>query len=320
MTITDRVSFPTPIRRLETAKDGQNLFSRYTGQFSQVIKGDQLCVGSFIMIGVEGGMLVAESAAGKTLTTETMAACIGGVSRRIQFVPDTVASDLTGYYSRDPLTGDKIYVPGPFEGSHVVLADEINRNELAIPGLLEMWGEKKITVGDRVYYAEPALTIVATKNPDGYDRTARQTSPALQSRIPLKLWVDDITLADEVDIALGKIKSPSDIDPVMTPHDVVALRKLMRRVVQNTKGEIAEFGIRHIRATRENEALERGADKRASVYLMRVAAMLAIIDGRDGITKEDIIVAFAMVVAGRIEPKDYMSEREIYQFCKELIK
>lgn len=83
---------------------------------------------------------------GKTLIGKTLARCINGTFKRIQFTPDLLPSDITGFSVFNSHTGTFTFHPGPVM-AHVLLADEINRT---IPrtqsSLLESMAEFQVTV------------------------------------------------------------------------------------------------------------------------------------------------------------------------------
>ncbi|MFH1489050.1 MAG: AAA family ATPase, partial [Pseudomonadota bacterium] len=83
---------------------------------------------------------------GKTLIAKSLARSIGGTFKRIQFTPDLLPADITGFNVYNQQTGRFLFQAGPVM-TNVLLADEINRT---IPrtqsSLLESMEERQVTV------------------------------------------------------------------------------------------------------------------------------------------------------------------------------
>src|SRR5579884_3334442 len=114
-------------------------------------------------------LLVGVPGLAKTLMVKALAAAFRWKFHRIQFTPDLMPSDITGYelLGRDGQAGAPAMVcrPGPVF-ANLVLADEINR---AAPktqsALLEAMAERHVTVGGATHLLEEPFLVVATQNP-----------------------------------------------------------------------------------------------------------------------------------------------------------
>src|SRR2546421_6670827 len=88
---------------------------------------------------------------------------------RVQFTPDLMPSDITGYDllgRDDQAAGPRmVFRPGPLF-ANLVLADEINRaSPKTQSALLEAMAEQHVTVGGKTYPLEEPFLVVATQNP-----------------------------------------------------------------------------------------------------------------------------------------------------------
>jgi MoxR-like ATPase len=108
---------------------------------------------------------------GKTLMAKALAKSIEGIFKRIQFTPDLLPADVTGFSVYDQKSGNFIYHEGPVL-AHVLLADEINRT---IPrtqaSLLESMGEFQVTVDGQTIELPKPFFVIATQNPIEMDGT-----------------------------------------------------------------------------------------------------------------------------------------------------
>jgi len=102
---------------------------------------------------------------GKTLMAKSLAVSIGGTFRRVQFTPDLLPSDITGFNIYDRRTGEFKFQPGPVL-SNVLLADEINRT---VPrtqsSLLESMEERQVTVDGKTLPLPRPFFVIVTQNP-----------------------------------------------------------------------------------------------------------------------------------------------------------
>ncbi|MBW1912517.1 MAG: AAA family ATPase, partial [Deltaproteobacteria bacterium] len=102
---------------------------------------------------------------GKTLIAKTFAKSFGGSFKRVQFTPDLLPSDITGFNIYNQKNGQFHFQEGPLI-TNILLADEINR---AIPRtqscLLEGMEEHQVTVDGTTYTLPRPFFVMATQNP-----------------------------------------------------------------------------------------------------------------------------------------------------------
>ena len=260
-----------------------------TDNISRVIVGKDPVI-ELLLVGLlaEGHVLIEDvPGVAKTLLAKSLAKSIGGAFSRVQFTPDLLPADITGFNVYDQRTGNFSFHPGPVI-CNVLLADEINRT---IPrtqsSLLECMEERQVTVDGKTHLLPEPFLVMATQNPIELEGTFPLPEAQLD-RFLLKIQVGYPDKAEEVRI----LERFQEADPyrslaaVAAPGDISELQKLRRsiRVSQPIREYIADI----VRLTREDQAIQYGASPRASLGLMRAGQALAALRGRDYVLPDDI--------------------------------
>ena len=118
---------------------------------------------------------------GKTTLVWSLAKSLDCSFQRIQFTPDVLPSDITGFTMANMKTGGLEFKKGAVF-SNIILADEINRTPPKTQSaLLEAMQERQVTV-DGVTHALPQpFMVMATQNPIEYiGHLSSSRSPAGQ--------------------------------------------------------------------------------------------------------------------------------------------
>jgi MoxR-like ATPase len=236
---------------------------------------------------------------GKTTLARAVAGVLGGVSRRVQFTPDLLPSDVTGTSVYDPRTGDVRFRPGPVF-ANVVLADEINRAAAKTQSaLLEVMEERTVTV-DGVAHAVPApFLVVATQNPIDLDGTYRLPE-AQVDRFTLRTAIGYPDLEHELDVlrpgsGAGAVAAvPTVTDPQRVAE--VSARLATLHVADPILRYLTELGA----ATRADSRLRLGASTRALRSLVRCAQVHAAAQGRHFAVPSDVQALAGPVLAHRL--------------------
>jgi len=236
---------------------------------------------------------------GKTLIAKSLARSIGGSFRRVQFTPDLLPADITGFTIYDQQAGRFSFQPGPVI-TNILLADEINRT---IPrtqsSLLESMEEKQVTVDGRTHPLPTPFFVMATQNPIEMEGTF-PLPEAQMDRFLLRLRLGYPDRDEEMDI-LERFREQdplSEIEAVTTPAQVAELQKGRRKVLisEPVRGYIADL----VRATREDESLRFGASPRGSLGLMRAGQALAVLRGRKYVLPDDVKALAVPLLAHRL--------------------
>jgi MoxR-like ATPase len=256
---------------------------------SRVIVGKKKCVEVLLVALLADGHVLLEDVPGmgKTLMAKCLARSIGGTFKRVQFTPDLLPSDVTGFnvYSRQ--AGSFEFQPGPVM-THVLLADEINRT---IPrtqsSLLESMEERQVTVDGRTYPLPSPFFVIATQNPIELEGTFPLPEAQLD-RFLLKIDLGYPEREEEITILERfQLKDPlEELGPVVQPEEFVEMQAVRRhiRISEPVRAYIADI----VRATRSHPALQYGASPRASIGLMRAAQAMAAIQGRSFALPDDV--------------------------------
>jgi MoxR-like ATPase len=224
---------------------------------------------------------------GKTTLVKCLSRALGCESKRIQFTPDLLPSDVTGMNIFDRATGGFRRLQGPVV-TNLLLADELNR---AIPrtqsALLEAMEEKQITLDGETEPLPAPFVVLATQNPVESESTFRL--PAAQmDRFLMCLSMGYPTPEEEIQMLrlVGGDIPYDTVCPVTSPEDLCALQREVQNV--QVSDEVAAYIVAITDRTRQSPDLRLGASPRASRALYRTAKALAAVSGRDFVTPDDV--------------------------------
>ncbi|HEY9328371.1 MAG TPA: MoxR family ATPase [Streptomyces sp.] len=243
-----------------------------------------LCRGHVLLEGVPG--------VAKTLLVRALAASLELDTKRVQFTPDLMPSDVTGSLVYDARTAEFSFQPGPVF-TNLLLADEINRTPPKTQSsLLEAMEERQVTVDGTPRPLPDPFLVAATQNPVEYEGTYPLPEAQLD-RFLLKLTVPLPSRDDEINVLARHADgfNPRDlhaagIRPVAGPADLEAARIAVARTTVSP--EIAGYVVDICRATRESPSLSLGASPRGATALLSTARAWAWLTGRDYVTPDDV--------------------------------
>ena len=248
-----------------------------------------------------GGHVLLEDVPGVGKTTMALAfsRAMGLRFRRIQFTPDVVPSDVTGYVMFDRERNKFVYRPGAAV-CNLLLADEINRTSSKTQSaLLEVMQEGKITVDGVVRPVPAPFTVIATQNPIGTAGTQKLPEAQLD-RFMVRLSMGYPDRDAEIEMMKSREgRDPlADVQTVLNGEELLALRKKTDAVYTDDK--IYEYIADLTKATRDSGLFRLGLSPRASLALARMARSHAFVRGRDYVLPEDVREVFADVSAHRV--------------------
>ena len=237
---------------------------------------------------------------GKTLAARSLASALGLDFRRLQCTPDLLPADITGSFVYSPATTEFSFRPGPvFTG--LFLADEINRTSPKTQSaLLEAMAEGQVTVEGTSFKLPSPFHVIATSNPIEYEGTYALPEAQLD-RFMLRLAVGYPSREGETRVLLNRVErrhEVASVEPVIAPGVLAAMQAGIESVY--VEPDIARYCVDIAAATRRESVVEVGASPRGSQGLMLVGRSLAVLDGRDFVTPEDVKRVAVPVLAHRL--------------------
>ena len=239
---------------------------------------------------------------------------------RVQFTPDVMPSDLTGFTLYNREANRMEYRPGALM-CNLFLADELNRaNSRTQSALLEAMEEGQVTVDGRTHPVPQPFLVIATQNPTGVAGT--QPLPDSQmDRFMIRLTIGYPRPEDELEMVRRR-QNRSLLEQVRRVVDRQGLERLRESVDQIYIGDpVLEYIVRLTAATRENSKVLQGASPRATLALASAGRALALMRGRDYVLPEDIQAVYTDVVAHRLilTPSAQAKDRDGAALCGEVL-
>ena len=255
---------------------------------------------------IAGGHILLEDIPGVGKTTMALAfsKAMGLHFKRVQFTPDVVPSDITGFTMYDKTSGEFKYTAGAVI-TNFLLADEINRTSSKTQSaLLEVMQEGKVTVDGKTYKLPEPFIVVATQNPIGTAGT--QMLPESQlDRFMVQLSIGYPSAVDQAKI----LRDRSVQDPLQTVRTVVTKEDILQMKAQAKMMFVDDKIYAYIsalaEATRNHEFIKLGLSPRGALALADMAKADAYIRGQDFVAPENIQRVFNDVCAHRLvlQPK-----------------
>ncbi|MEN8727427.1 MAG: MoxR family ATPase [Sulfurovum sp.] len=258
-----------------------------------------LCDGHILVEGVPG--------LAKTTTINALSRAIGLDSKRIQFTPDLLPSDIIGAQIYNPKDHSFSIKKGPLF-TNLLLADEINRAPAKVQSaLLEVMQERQVTIAEETFKLESPFLVMATQNP--IEQEGVYALPEAQlDRFMMKIVVQHNSEEEELDIMRkAASKSFGEVQAVLSIEDLHALQAEICKI--HVDKELERYMVQIISATREParfglddiaENIMFGASPRASIDLYKAAKAKAFLRGNDFVSPADIGYVIHNVLRHRI--------------------
>ena len=279
-----------------------NLMQRIMNELRKAIQGkDQVLIWMLMTILAGGNILLEDiPGVGKTTIALAFSRALGLDYGRVQFNPDVLPSDITGYSVYQKETGRMVYQKGAIL-CNLFLADELNRaTSRTQAALLEAMEEGQVTVDGVTYPLPRPFILIATQNPTGAAGT--QLLPDSQmDRFTVRLSVGYPKAKDERDMVLarqGGINPLQGVQRVITREDLVSMQETVARIY--AKQTVIDYVVSLVSQTRQHPQILRGASPRATLAVVSMAKASAYLNGRDYILPEDVQTVFTGTVAHRL--------------------
>jgi len=270
------------------------LLGKLREAIGQALVGQKDVVEQVIITLVASGHALIEGVPGlgKTLLVRALSQALALNHARVQFTPDMMPSDITGHAVLDPQTRELRIVKGPVF-TQLLLADEINRAPAKTQSaLLEVMQEYQVTLeGQTLPLAQPFF-VLATQNPVETEGTYPLPEAQLD-RFLLKIEIGYPSASEEVAVVVRTTTNQSgdrlpldSVKPVLNERGLITLQQIAAR--QRVDETVVDYGVRIVRATRTWPGIAVGAGSRGAIALVRAARIVALLEGRDFVTPDDI--------------------------------
>ncbi len=236
---------------------------------------------------------------GKTTLAQAFARSLDLSFQRIQFTPDVLPSDITGYNLYDIQSSKMVFHQGAIM-SHIILADEINRSSPKTQSsLLEVMEENQVTVDGRTYPVPQPFMVLATQNPIEYAGTFPLPEAQLD-RFLLRASMGYPQHNEEIEILRQHInpKSLSELSPVADEQMIAQLQQSTSKI--HVSSPVMEYITKLVEKTREHESIALGISPRGTIALMRAARARACMLGRDFVLPDDVQTLSGPVLLHRL--------------------
>ena len=289
-----------------------------------VIGKDETIIKVLLAILAKGHILIEDiPGVGKTTMALSFSKAMSLDYNRMQFTPDVLPTDITGFSIYNKSTGNFEYKPG-VAVCNLFLADEINRTSSKTQSaLLEIMEEGNITVDGKSYRLPQPYTVIATQNPIGSIGT--QMLPESQlDRFMIKLNMGYPDVKSEIKILKSKLgdygKGVFEVKTVVTLNELRTLQKLVENVYINDS--IFAYIAYLADATRKHPMISLGLSPRGAISLASMSKASALLCGRDYVIPDDVAFVFNEVAQHRIilERKASLSELNESAVLNEILR
>ncbi|WP_338848178.1 MoxR family ATPase [Massilia sp. W12] len=279
---------------------------RLQQEIQRAVIGQETVVRQLLACCLAGGHVLFEGVPGlgKTLLGKALAKTFDGEFSRIQFTPDLMPADVMGHTVFNMKEQTFSVRQGPVF-TNLLLADEINRAPAKTQSaLLEVMQERQVTIEGKSYPLQAPFMVIATQNPLENEGTYPLPEAQLD-RFLIKVQVEYPSEAEEAAmlrlITQGKSGEGLDVSQVQTlinSAGVCALQQVCAQI--RVDDAILQYAVRLVRATRDFPGLAVGAGPRGAIALVRIARALALMQGREYVTPDDVKQASLPVLRHRV--------------------
>jgi MoxR-like ATPase len=304
----------------EAAKAFNAKFQELKNEIGKVIIGQDEVVNNLLISIFSNGhsLLIGLPGLAKTLLVKTISEVLDLNFNRIQFTPDLMPGDITGFEILDENRNFR-FVRGPLF-ANIILADEINRTPPKTQAaLLEAMQEKSITAGGKLHKLDAPFFVLATQNPIEQEGTYPLPEAQLD-RFMFNLILDYPSYLEELEVIKSTTSGKqTELQKIMHSADILQFQELVRKVP--VPDNVMEYAVKLVSKTRPSsefttqmvkDYISYGAGPRAGQFLILGAKCRALSKGKFSPDIEDIKAIAIPILRHRII-KNYKAEAENMQ-------
>lgn len=278
-----------------------SLSQNVINEIEKVIIGKKEVIVKILLAILAGGHVLIEDipGVGKTTLALALSKALSLNYKRLQFSPDVLPSDITGFTIYNQKTHQFEYKPGAAM-TNLFLADEINRTSSKTQSaLLEVMEEGKVTVDGKIYKMPEPYIVIATQNPIGSIGT-HMLPESQMDRFIIRLTMGYPSLDSEINMLKSKhhLINIDNVNSIVTEQELIHARREVEKVYASDI--MFEYIAKLAEATRNHPFIKLGLSPRGTIALLKMTKATAMLKGRGFIIPDDVKYCFNDVSMHRI--------------------